>query len=76
MSVRFTHEFVCDECGTLFEIAIDDYRGQFDHPPSVPICPDCMDRHEAHGLKCRCGDCLADKGDWLYEQRKDKESMA
>ena len=37
-------EFVCEECDREFLIPFDEYRGQFDHPPSVPICPDCAEK--------------------------------
>lgn len=36
-------DFVCSECGLPFVIPTEDYRGQFDHPPAEPICPDCED---------------------------------
>jgi hypothetical protein len=35
------HDFVCDECGKAFVVPFDDYHGQFDHPPSVPLCDEC-----------------------------------
>ena len=68
-------EFICDECGTLFVIPFDEYEGQFDHPPSVPLCAACLEKRESHGTKCRCRDCQDDKGDWLYEQQKDREAL-
>ena len=37
-------EFVCEECEREFVIPFDEYRGQFDHPPSVPICPECAEK--------------------------------
>ena len=40
------HQFTCDECGAEFVVPFDDYRGEFDHPPSVPLCQDCKDKLE------------------------------
>ena len=34
-------DFVCTECGQPFCVPFQHYMGQFDHPPSEPICPDC-----------------------------------
>lgn len=39
-------DFVCTECKKTFWIPSADYEGQFDHPPSEPICPDCEERLE------------------------------
>lgn len=33
--------FEYEDCRETFYIPAKDYRGQFDHPPSVPICPAC-----------------------------------
>jgi hypothetical protein len=35
------HEFKCGICRETFVIPFDDYFGQFDHPPSEPICDEC-----------------------------------
>ena len=40
------HKFTCDECGREFVIPYAHYEGQFDHPPSVPICPECAEKLE------------------------------
>jgi hypothetical protein len=40
-------KFICDECGREFVIPVEHYEGQFDHPPSVPICPECQEKEEA-----------------------------
>ena len=40
------HRFHCDECHTEFVVPFDDYLGEFDHPPSVPLCQDCKDKLE------------------------------
>ncbi len=36
--------FMCVECGYEFFIDPRDYRGQFDHPPSEPVCPECQEK--------------------------------
>ena len=43
-------KFICDECGREFVIPVEHYEGQFDHPPNVPICPECAEKEEA---QCR-----------------------
>lgn len=35
--------FICVDCGYEFFIQPQDYRGQFDHPPSEPRCPECSE---------------------------------
>jgi hypothetical protein len=114
-------DFVCTVCNQLFVIDNEVYRGEFDHPPSEPICPDCdhpCDTCDGEGrvtvrsqdpqddYDVPCPDCNAagdgfskselanidrirrqnvkhwrntwgddDRGDWLYEQRKDREAQ-
>lgn len=36
-------DFVCEVCHKKFSIPCDQYRGQFDHPPSEPICGECAE---------------------------------
>ena len=40
------HKVTCEECGREFVIPYAHYAGQFDHPPSVPICPECAEKLE------------------------------
>jgi hypothetical protein len=37
------HDFNCDICGRRFVVDFDAYEGEFDHPPSVPVCDDCQE---------------------------------
>jgi hypothetical protein len=37
------HDFNCDICGRRFVVDFDAYQGEFDHPPSVPVCDACAD---------------------------------
>jgi hypothetical protein len=45
--LRDGHNFVCDECGKAFVVPFGDYDGQFDHPPSVPLCDECTPDRES-----------------------------
>ena len=36
-------DFECEVCGYTFWIRPRDYHGQWDHPPNVPVCPECAD---------------------------------
>jgi hypothetical protein len=53
------HDFVCDECGEAFVVPFDEYDGQFDHPPSVPICDECSedDDPSPHCSQCPNDPC-------------------
>jgi hypothetical protein len=39
-------DFRCDQCGRTFYVPLDAYDGRWDHPPGVPLCPDCMEDDE------------------------------
>ena len=41
------HSFMCDECGAAFIVPFAEYHGQFDHPPSVPVCNSCLEGRES-----------------------------
>jgi hypothetical protein len=114
-------DFVCTVCHKPFVIDCENYHGEFDHPPSEPVCPDCdhpCDTCDGGGrvevrsqdpqddYEVPCPECNADgdgfskselanidrirrqnakhwrntwgdedRGDWLYEQRKDREAL-
>ena len=36
-------DFMCDVCHRKFYVAPADYDGQWDHPPLVPVCPECRE---------------------------------
>jgi hypothetical protein len=44
LSTREGHDFQCDTCRKTFVVPFDEYDGQFDHPPSVPVCDECADK--------------------------------
>ena len=52
-------KFICDECGREFVIPVEHYEGQFDHPPSVPICADCTEADEV------CVSCANERRVWV-----------
>lgn len=39
--------FNCTVCGCDFTIPCEDYEGQFDHPPSEPVCNECVEEQES-----------------------------
>lgn len=41
-----TIDFTCTDCGLVFGIPTEEYRGQFDHPPAEPVCDACRERAE------------------------------
>lgn len=43
LPTREGHDFQCEECRKTFVVPFDEYHGQFDHPPSVPICDECAE---------------------------------
>ena len=36
--------FICDVC--RYEFFVKGYEGEWDHPPGVPICPECAEKGE------------------------------
>ena len=36
-------DFECGVCHESFWLRPRDYDGQWDHPPNVPICPECAE---------------------------------
>jgi hypothetical protein len=56
------HDFQCEDCRQMFIVPFEDYHGQFDHPPSVPICDECADPTPwcnccgaKERTRCKCG---------------------
>ena len=37
-------DFICDTCDC--EFFVKDYRGEWDHPPGVPVCPECKEKED------------------------------
>lgn len=40
-SSPYDMDFECEVCRQTFWVRPRDYHGQWDHPPNVPVCPEC-----------------------------------